>query len=1037
MRGLTLKIVFFFFLLTGSIKAETMVSGAISGIWNVAGSPYILTGDTVYVPADSALTIMPGVQIEFSICRCFLVYGHLTASGQPDQEIIWNFENDTTFTSALEFSSSTPDTNQLSFCRFINGGRILGKGENECNVSIENSTFDELGSTVHISSNDNTSLRISNCNLRYGTFYLSSIFNGSLSLINNITQGSYDSLSIFITSHYNSQLLVHNNNFYVGQITVSSCSSGQITENIVNSISLLNCSNILINNNSLHQYSLSNSENILTTDNLFLNPFQSDNIIINPLVQINNSSLEFYDNHNVPTCSFIDMFSTSNISYNSFIGTIYFSSYHGPFFNNTIVLSDYFDNLLTQNIITCDESSTLDIWNTIIVGKLGGATSCGISALDRSNPDIRNCCFYRLDREVEGDTCLNSISGNPYFVNEDERDFSLQAISPCIDSGIPVPGHTDPDGSSTDIGAFPFDHTQDHSPVLVSRKKVPAIKSELFRYTAVASDDAEALQIEFAQYPIWLQPEVYASELDAVIDSAVISGIVPNNATDCSILVTITSSDTESVQCWVDLRIFEDELVGPLSGYLPCADAPYYLAGPAWISQYATFEIEAGTRIEVAETDNLTSPAAISCYGNLLFDCSSTDSIVFCSFADNADIKAWNGISFHNQSALSIRNLVIKDASLGLSISSDRRVNIDNSSFSNCFLAVDISTPDSATLNNCTLSSCFNGLSVLSNGPAAVAYSAFSHISNTAISINTGSVSFCSFSNNYTNICINSDSHSGYYYTVSLINNSFRYSYMDLLIFSDDYIDHFDIFNNLFTNSYYNLNLSCNNNTYNIYNNTFYTPSIANSVCINFNTFNSIYISNNIFFYANSGFQSIDSLPPSIVANYNLFFPFPYDSSAGENNIYANPLLFSPESGDFHLLPDSPCIDSGNPDLPHDEDGSRSDIGAIPYDPDWSHFTDTEILIPTEVSLSLYPNPFNDTSSLCLYLPYNATMTYSIYNILGQIVYSNISASLSQGHHIIPFDYFSNLPSGIYFINIHIVHEGSSYSKCLKAVYTR
>ena len=51
----------------------------------------------------------------------------------------------------------------------------------------------------------------------------------------------------------------------------------------------------------------------------------------------------------------------------------------------------------------------------------------------------------------------------------------------------------------------------------------------------------------------------------------------------------------------------------------------------------------------------------------------------------------------------------------------------------------------------------------------------------------------------------------------------------------------------------------------------------------------------------------------------------------GSNNIKADPLFVDPQNNDFRLQPDSPCINAGDPQSPKDPDGSRADIGAIPY----------------------------------------------------------------------------------------------------------
>lgn len=45
---------------------------------------------------------------------------------------------------------------------------------------------------------------------------------------------------------------------------------------------------------------------------------------------------------------------------------------------------------------------------------------------------------------------------NPQFAGPANHDYSLLAVSPCIDAGDPEPGHNDPDGSRNDVGALPF-----------------------------------------------------------------------------------------------------------------------------------------------------------------------------------------------------------------------------------------------------------------------------------------------------------------------------------------------------------------------------------------------------------------------------------------------------------------------------------------------------------------------------------------------------------------------------------------------------
>ena len=48
-------------------------------------------------------------------------------------------------------------------------------------------------------------------------------------------------------------------------------------------------------------------------------------------------------------------------------------------------------------------------------------------------------------------------------------------------------------------------------------------------------------------------------------------------------------------------------------------------------------------------------------------------------------------------------------------------------------------------------------------------------------------------------------------------------------------------------------------------------------------------------------------------------------------NIFLNPRLVSPYTGDLNLREDSPCIDAGDPDSPLDPDTTFADIGALYY----------------------------------------------------------------------------------------------------------
>jgi hypothetical protein len=71
---------------TSAASADTEVSGDTSGIWNLAGSPYILTGD-VTVPTGAVLQIDAGVTIRYAGHHKLTVRGRLSAVGTPTAPI--------------------------------------------------------------------------------------------------------------------------------------------------------------------------------------------------------------------------------------------------------------------------------------------------------------------------------------------------------------------------------------------------------------------------------------------------------------------------------------------------------------------------------------------------------------------------------------------------------------------------------------------------------------------------------------------------------------------------------------------------------------------------------------------------------------------------------------------------------------------------------------------------------------------------------------------------------------------------------------
>jgi hypothetical protein len=97
----------------------TYVSGEVSGIFDVQGSPYIVT-DVITVPSDSTLVIEPGVHIVFESYYRFFVNGRLDARGTESDSIVFRALLEDSTWGGLRFVEAQ-DTSFVAYCRFENG----------------------------------------------------------------------------------------------------------------------------------------------------------------------------------------------------------------------------------------------------------------------------------------------------------------------------------------------------------------------------------------------------------------------------------------------------------------------------------------------------------------------------------------------------------------------------------------------------------------------------------------------------------------------------------------------------------------------------------------------------------------------------------------------------------------------------------------------------------------------------------------------------------------------------------------------------
>jgi len=172
----------------------------------------------------------------------------------------------------------------------------------------------------------------------------------------------------------------------------------------------------------------------------------------------------------------------------------------------------------------------------------------------------------------------------------------------------------------------------------------------------------------------------------------------------------------------------------------------------------------------------------------------------------------------------------------------------------------------------------------------------------------------------------------------------------------------------------------------------------------------------NSIFWADSaanGFNEIYAIGNSPVITYcdiqDTLWP-------GQGNISSAPLFVDPNSEDFNLLVESPCIDAGDPNSPFDPDSTRADIGALYYD----QLVDIDVIdiLPTVFCLyQNYPNPFNASTTISFSLSEPQFVTLKIYDLLGREIQTLVDEQMQTGIHSVTFD-ASVLSSGMYFYKL-------------------
>jgi hypothetical protein len=136
---------------------------------------------------------------------------------------------------------------------------------------------------------------------------------------------------------------------------------------------------------------------------------------------------------------------------------------------------------------------------------------------------------------------------------------------------------------------------------------------------------------------------------------------------------------------------------------------------------------------------------------------------------------------------------------------------------------------------------------------------------------------------------------------------------------------------------------------------------------------------------------------------------------AGSGNLTnVDPLFCDPDSGDYSLAENSPCVDTG-------QDGSN--MGAFGIGCDAIILNISDELVPVTYTLHQnYPNPFNPVTTLRYDLPENDMINITIYDMLGRQVKTLVNQTQDAGYRSVIWDatndYGKPVSAGLYLYQI-------------------
>ena len=441
-KRVNLLISFLFLFISGF--SETLIpEGDVSGEWNVAGNPYLISGN-ITIQADQNLTIQAGVYVIFQNSYYFQVIGQIKANGNKTDSIYFTVHDTTGYSNGehpgwygMTFNGNTPTQmpeSSLNYCIFEyslgNGVACLDYSD----LSISNSTFRKNQShgielfsfsnisldNITISENGTGGISASNSSIGINNFRISNNKGSGISLSGSSNIGTASIISNGLITNNSSE-------YYGGGLLITGDAS-------------VNCDNLEIKANSASNgggiycgVASGNFTSIKVTKNnagfgggIFCDAY-ADFTFDHSVIASNTANLDGGGLYMIDTYMDFKNVTIANNSAQNNGGGIWSRILANWFstFENTIVWDNYPESIFTEGSV----------------------------------PTIR---FSDIQGGFEGH---KNIDSDPLFVNSEENNYNLRwtdfpqsgsGKSACIDGGDPL-SMIDPDGTTADIGALYFD----------------------------------------------------------------------------------------------------------------------------------------------------------------------------------------------------------------------------------------------------------------------------------------------------------------------------------------------------------------------------------------------------------------------------------------------------------------------------------------------------------------------------------------------------------------------------------------------------